>query len=333
MALVSKIPKKIFVMQFTKFPLEFSSVDKPLVYGVKVDKPSMLDFRIIDRHSQKILGVRRFLSVTETDCDIAPYLEGVIGFSPRTGVTDLSTGEDRMVLVGVEVTVVEGGPGDGGKVLRAPDRWYMHADREFEPGRLISTMPRVRMIDREAGEELTLWMEQGQKVMMAFEYRNRRMTKNFTAPRQGVWVLKIAPWNYPGVELVSIDTGRGEKMECTVADTPQGSVTLAWRSSMGSVEHYTFPQQVGACFEVEGKEEPRVRSRMKRTLRSACERREVLEALAEVAASPEVWVCEQRDLYRRVEVVSHGVTWPEGDGLKCLEIDVVLDQNDRKSWN
>ncbi|MFR3334225.1 MAG: hypothetical protein ACLTSJ_09890 [Alistipes communis] len=104
---------------------------------------------------------------------------------------------------------------------------------------------------------------------------------------------------------------------------------LAWRSSAGSIEHYTFPIEKSVTTETvkdraygtDGHLTAAARTERRTTLVSAYETRAVLEALSEITASPEVWLAEGGG-YTPVDVTTPAAVVHRHAAVNCLEIEI-----------
>ena len=117
-----------------------------------------------------------------------------------------------------------------------------------------------------------------------------------------------------------VDAGSAGAVAYTVVAPPAEGVRVAWRTRSGSIEHYTFPVVKSVVAEVEktravggeGYVARVVDTRQQTLLRSAYETRAVLEALAGVISSPQVWEVVQGQyvpvdvLTPKAEIYRHG---------------------------
>ena len=115
---------------------------------------------------------------------------------------------------------------------------------------------------------------------------------------------------------------------------------LAWRSSAGGIEHYTFPVEKSESVETirqraygaEGHLVARTRAERRTVLVSAYEPRATLEGLSEVLSSPDVWLAED-DGYTAVDVVTEKSVLHRHGAVTCLEIEIRPKRKTGMPWN
>ena len=115
---------------------------------------------------------------------------------------------------------------------------------------------------------------------------------------------------------------------------------LAWRTAAGSVEHYTFPAVRSTTVEgdkrrirsPEGLAATAGRAERRLCLESAFERPEVLEALAELTASVQVWRVDEQG-YTPVDAVTRQAVIDRRDALGTLSVEIRSTRNDAVPWS
>ena len=93
-------------------------------------------------------------------------------------------------------------------------------------------MPLVRLIPEDACDELTLLTDGPCIVTVTAEAGDTATAESYRVSEAGLHLFRLDMRDFPGAERVTVDS---------VTPAVQGQVRLAWRSSAGSVEHYTFP--------------------------------------------------------------------------------------------
>lgn len=112
------------------------------------------------------------------------------------------------------------------------------------------------------------------------------------------------------------------------------------RPPAGSVEHYTFPAVRSTTVEgdkrrirsPEGLAATAGRAERRLCLESAFERPEVLEALAELTASVQVWRVDEQG-YTPVDAVTRQAVIDRRDALGTLSVEIRSTRNDAVPWS
>lgn len=210
----------------------------------------------------------------------------------------------------------------------APARTFLPTAKPATAPTLLTTLPAVRLLPDGSSEELTLLTAGAQNVTVIARSGDTTTAASYSVPEAGLHLFRIDARDFPGAETLTVDAGACGTIDYTLVAPPCGGVRLAWRSSAGSVEHYTFPTETEAIVEtakgrVYGPEGyvPTGESERRRTLRSAFEVRPVLEALAELTCSPAVWLVTAAG-YEPVDVVSEDAVVHRHGTMCCMEITI-----------
>lgn len=210
----------------------------------------------------------------------------------------------------------------------APARTFLPTAKPATAPTLLTTLPGVRLLPDGACEELTLLTAGAQNVTVIARSGDTTNAASYSVPEAGLHLFRIDARDFPGAETLTVDAGACGTIDYTLVAPPCGGVRLAWRSSAGSVEHYTFPTETEAIVEtakgrVYGPEGyvPTGESERRRTLHSAFEVRPVLEALAELTCSPAVWLVTAAG-YEPVDVVSEDAVVHRHGTMCCMEITI-----------
>ena len=306
-------------MLFTRIPQQYAPLGGELRYAVSQETAGNIDIRIVDAAAgsaagigaavspggadragtrgpvgdgSALLGAKRFAAVAEAAFDAAPYLRRRLHFTPATGRTGFYPAEGRTVTAVVEVA---GTDGEAAAAI-APARTFLPGDAPGTPG-LRTSMPLVRLIPEDACDELTLLTDGPCIVTVTAEAGDTATAESYRASEAGLHLFRLDMRDFPGAERVTVDAGTCGTVVYSVTPAVQGQVRLAWRSSAGSVEHYTFPvvREVRLRTEKNRAENRRGyaariggQERLTR-IESAYEAPGVLAALAEITSSPAVW--------------------------------------------
>lgn len=321
-------------MQFTRTPREFAPLGGELRYAVGHDDPTTITIRIADAANGTLLGVKRFVAVDQAAFDAAPCIRPALRFTPATGPTGIHPADGRTATIAVEAFAA----GDEEPAASAEVRTYLPAAEVVEAPALLTAMPRVRLIAEGESDELTLLTAEAQQVTVIVRSGESTVAQSFPLAGAGLHLFRLDTNDFPGAESLVVDAGECGTVRYDLALRPAGAVRLAWRSRAGSIEHYTFPIEVSATVEAAKRRaygpEGHVAiasTEQRRVLRSAYERREVLEALAEAVASPEVWLVGEG--YEAVDVVSDRAVVHRHGSLSCIEIEIRPKSKTPQPWN
>ena len=161
------------------------------------------------------------------------------------------------------------------------------------------------------------------------------------APRGGgLHLFRLDMRDFPGAERVTVDAGTCGTVVYSVTPAVQGQVRLAWRSSAGSVEHYTFPIVRTTTVRTERREAEGPQGRVvaaaetdrEIVLVSAYETRSMLEPLAELTATAAAWIVTEKR-YIPVDIATEEAFVQRRGTLSCLEIAIRPKRKKHAAWN
>lgn len=321
-------------MQFTQIPRQYAPLGGELRYAVSQETARDIDIRIVRAGDGTLLGAKRFVSVDQASFDAAPYLRRGVRFRPTTGGTGLRSVSDRSVRVRVEARAA----GGASVAAEAPERTFLPGTRAAEAPALLTTMPLGRLIPEGACDELTLVTAAAQPVTVTAQAGDTATAERFPAVETGLCAFRLDTRDFPGAETITVDAGACGAVVYTVIPLHEEAQRLAWRSSAGSIEHYTFPVVRTTTLRAEKQRAEGPEGRIaavtsadrETLLASAYESRAVLEALAELTAAAEVWLVEG-DRYTPVDVVTGEAVVRRHGSLCCLEI--AVRSKTRTPWN
>lgn len=349
-------------MQFTRIPQQYSPLGGELRYAVSQEAAGNIDIRIVDAAAgaadgigaavssggansagkggpagdgSALLGAKRFAAVVEAAFDAAPYLRRRLHFTPATGRTGFYPAEGRTVTVVVEAVKTDGETAPA----VAPARTFLPGEAPGTPG-LRTSMPLARLIPQGACDELTLLTGGACTVTVTAEAGDTAMAESYRVSEAGLHLFRFDTRDFPGAERVTVDAGECGAVNYSVIPAVRDGVRLAWRSSAGSVEHYSFPvvrevtkstQKRRACGP-EGHVVVPQRSERRTALASAYETPEMLEALAELTETPEVWIAGE-EIYTPADVLTDEATVLRRGTMSCLEIEIRDKRTAPARWN
>ena len=320
-------------MQFSRIPEAGAPLGGPLVYAFAGER-SHYDLRIVDAARKACCGAKRFADVDCASFDAAPILRRACTFAPATGPTGVYSADARWATAVVELV-----DRTSGQTLAAPERRFLPAAEAAAAPALLTALPANRLIAAGESDELTLLTDAPLELTLRIEYGPHVATETHRLPAAGLHLFRLCTADFPQADRITVDAGPCGTVVYSVTAPVQGAVRLAWRSRAGSVEHYTFPTEVAAGVEALRREAygpdgyvggASVESYRK--LRSAAEGREVLEALAELLATPEVWLVEG-DRYTPVNAAAERAVVHSHGALRWMEITVRPKTKPAEPWN
>lgn len=282
-----------------------------------------------------LLGAKRFAAVAEAAFDAAPYLRRRLHFTPATGRTGFYPAEGRTVTAVVEAA---GTDGEAAAAV-APARTFLPGDAPGTPG-LRTSMPLVRLHPEDACDELTLLTDGPCIVTVTAEAGDTATAESYRASEAGLHLFRLDMRDFPGAERVTVDAGTCGTVVYSVTPAVQGQVRLAWRSSAGSVEHYTFPIVRTTTVRTERREAEGPQGRVvaaaetdrEIVLVSAYETRSMLEPLAELTATAAAWIVTEKR-YIPVDIATEEAVVQRRGTLSCLEIAIRPKRKKHAAWN
>lgn len=280
-------------MAFTALPRMYDSVAGELIYTLTgLDAAGHSDVHILDARSGDTLSLKRFYRTAEATVNAAPAARTAIRFTPPAGLTGIRSVPERSAKIVVEAA------GE-----RSPVRLFTAGGSLPDLPSVPTTLPARRTLAQGEYEELTLLVPDNGQVELT-----RRMMDGTSRSE----VFRIPSGNEPVAFVIESDryAPDSERLDLVVSSAgeavcsftydlvirPAGARRVAWRSSAGSIEHFTFPVEMQLCQNV-GQDNAPVRpgtvfgprSRILTLLSGYLPRREVA-ALAEIVRSPEVWI-------------------------------------------
>lgn len=233
----------------------------------------------------------------------------------------------------------ETAPANGEKAV-SPERTFLPRRNIVAAPALLTAMPSVRTISPGESDELTLLCDEACTITVTAQAGDSATAESYRTKSGGVLVFRLDTRDFPDAETLTVDAGKCGSVSYTVVPVVSGGRRLAWRSSAGSIEHYTFPIEKSVTAETvkdraygtDGHLTAAARTERRTTLVSAYETRAVLEALSEITASPEVWLAEDGG-YTPVDVTTPAAVVHRHAAVSCLEIEIRSKRKTRMPWN
>lgn len=323
-------------MQFTQIPQQYAPLGQEVRYAVEHDAEADIDIRVLDSTDGSVLAAKRFAAVSEAAFDIAPALRRRLRFAPVSEGTGFADPAGRSVTAEVKAFETD----NATAAVTASFRTFLPGAAAPGGAALRTTMPLERLIPEGSGDELTLFAENPCAVTVTATSADSVTAQHYQSAARGLQPFRLDTRDFPEAETITVDAGECGTVVYTLVPAREEAVRLAWRSSAGSVEHYSFPivRETALGVDKTRAEGPdgvvvaAMESVREVRLASAFERAEVLEALAELIEAPQVWLVGEEG-YVPVDVATDAVTIRQHGSMRCLEVTVRSTRKSSASWS
>lgn len=282
-------------MAFTALPRMFDSTAGELIYTIEgLDTAHYTSVRIMDTRRGRTLAIKRFYRTATATVNVAPAARTAIRFTPLSGPTGIYPTAERSAQIAVDAA------GE-----RSPVRLFTAGSGLPGPPSVLTTLPARRTLARGEYDELTLLVPDNCLVELTRRFSDgRSVAESFqllsVTCSEPVAFLVRSDQYVSDTECLEVAIRSGGEVFRTFTynfvTRPVGSRRIAWRSSHGSIEHFTFPaekelvQAVGQD-NVPVRQEAVFGQRTRiLTLLSGYQPRTEIAALAEIVRSPDVWI-------------------------------------------
>ncbi len=319
----------------------FSSAYSDAKIAISNSEDGDVVVKIFDREEEKIIGIKRFVGLAELNFDISPYLLSLLNFAPTTGASGIYTPKNRslnMIVAAERDTQweynssgdVENGQSTGTEANGSVDirldplaiylRDMLFSKSAMQPQQLATTMPLNRIIERGERDELTVIVDQSTAVAItATNSDGTQEVLNLSIEQEGLSVILINTNDFAAAEKIVVYIEQVGELTYSVIPKRKGSQRIAWRSSKGSIEHYTFLTTKEVSLKVDANT-PQGEEHI--TLLSAFELTEPLRAISEILTSDDVWIVEQSGDYTPVEVLSREAALQQHGVVCAMELEI-----------
>ena len=296
-------------MTFTSLPEMFSSVFGPLAYTFSNAAETELFLEILSTRDGSRIGSKRFYNTPTGTLNIAPMVRKNIRFVPSSGMTGFCNSESRSASVQLAVGTTY-----------SEVRTFVAAHDSVKPSRILTTMPSHRIIAYGESDEITCCIPGQHTVTVTSDITAEALTYNAIGGEE-LTLFRLNTRSFlPSVGTITVRIATAgqtvAEIGYTVVPKCDEGCRIAWRSRAGSIEHYTFPVVKSVVQKIRkeqvltddaGYEDISIRDERTTTLASAFEPAAVIEALAEIAASPQVWKIDG-DKYEEVDILTREQT-------------------------
>lgn len=325
-------------MLFTKTPGDCVPLYGAIVFAFgDQEAPRDLKVELYDARSDQLLFTKRFNQTNCGEINVAPLLRRLVRWEPTTRETGFVGAGGRELRIRV---VVEDAEATCTVVPTLPD--------VEQPEVLFSTLPTSRVLVRGESEELLLAGSVGRAELLLYTpwekthtlYRAplggdmRLFWLNSSEWPEGVCRAELRIFSLVGQELATI--------HYTLIEPTAESLRVAWVSSLGSIEHYTFPvveevtlldQQEAQTLADGSTRRLSARWGWRQRLTSAYEQQQVISALAEIATSQQLWWVDDEGLYHPVSVLPEPLTVERHGIISTLQFTLCSTVKQLSLWS
>lgn len=312
---------------FINYPSSYNSLQSEVSYSYKTSSVGDITIYITDVNTEELYGVKKFYSTDTATVNVSPIVRPHLYPEPTMRITGFVTDTNHGTAT-IKLT------DDNGNVTMS--RTYTISNQmESELG-LVSTFGASdRALSLGEFDLLRCRVTAGVATVATvrqYVYGESipQMEVNYSLPTNStdgfvnfnVAAIAFSAVDEEQLEAIEVVISQGDTTLATVGYSiitpPVDSTRVAWISSRGSIEFYTFPVVRGRSYRRNSGESRRTVL----TLGSAYESFEVREALAEIIDSQAVWVVSD-DEFIEVESVSSTVSLSTIEELATVELELT----------
>lgn len=319
-------------MHFTSLPEAYAPLGAALRYTLANPSGSNVHLAI-RRDDGTLLGTKRFVSTTQCSFDIAPMLHDQIEMRPLALDSGFYSGAHRCLTIEVEAS-------NDDEIILSERRTFLASSKAVEVPALLTTLPTKRVITPDGYDELTLVCEVPIEAVVTSTVGHHTAIESFVSSTHGVQLFCLRASDFPRAERIEVQIPSIGTIEYTVTPSIEGMQHLAWRSSAGSIEHYTFPTIETVNLEAtksyhcssSGRKARCSAIEERMQLHSNFETPAMMRALAELLTSEQVWrLCDES--YEAIDVVTLAAELHRHGSLRRLSIEIRSTLNNQSLWN
>lgn len=311
-------------MKIRKISPNFTPLHQGLFFGIEseTEEPTDIAVEIIDAASDEVIATQQLRGIISAEINIAPYLKRFAEYRPSHGSTRFEDAPTRTCAIRV-------GDERSESLIISTNKSYHSAPT------VVTTMPQRRHIEFGETDELLLFAEAGDRLVTTIETDiGDNLTMDYTTDT-GVVILTISADDFDtdshGFDVEILRNGdHFASLHYTVRAHSKRGCRLAWISEEGSIEHYTFP--VVTKRELKSDKLHIGAGDDRRVVRSSCESRlslisryephAMIEAIAQVIASPRVWI-EQSESSSEAIILTSSTDYDIFGEPSCIALEIV----------
>ncbi len=300
---------------FINTPENFSSMWSELTFEYSTTEDSDIELTVIDTTTSETLGVKKFYSSSTAKINIAPMLlDSMMPTPVRKSSSILTTSDSGFPSIRV---VAQDGSSSGDKI-------FTYAKEVVATPALLTSQPLERILyPTECDSVAIVAPEGGSLKYQLWAYPRDEsavilLQTGLASVNGGARVFYINADQYAeDYKMVSVELIWGTTtvgiVHYTLEREPTAGYRVAWISSKGSIEHYTFPVVVDKSVDSD--------AAVSYSLRSAYSTSERHEALSEIISSPKVWRATESG-YTQIECTTDELYVRQDGALSIANIKV-----------
>lgn len=299
-------------MKINKLSDNFTPLHEGIFFGIDTEEESATDLvvEILERSTGEVVATQMLRGVVSAKVNIAPYVNRFAEYRPTsrhqttfceapTTAYKIRIGdtESEEVIVSINRT----------KIGTAPA--------------LVTSLPQTRRIARGESEEVVILSNKGDLICAEIEADNGEILyfEQIATSEASIFAISLDELDkeVKAFDVTLYCEGKTiDTLRYTVALPAQNATRLAWISESGAIERYTFPQlskttistKKQSIMTSEGICTAHCRTKQTISLSSRFEASATIEALAQIASSPKVWM-EHNGHYDLVEVTTSDISY------------------------
>ena len=318
-------------MKIEKISENFTPLHEGILFGIdtECEEPTDIEVKIIEMATGEVVATKLLRNTVATTINIAPYVEILTEYAPsthrQTTFTEAPTASYKICVGDIESEEVVVSV-NRCKIGSAPT--------------IVASLPTTRHIARGENDEVLIRAECGKSIRAEIAANTGESLHLEFQTASGMAILTLSTDDFE-TAISSLDIALycdGEmfgSLHYAVKPYLKTATRLAWLSDSGAIERYSFPSSYKAkryakkrvISTIDGVEASQSHAKQFISLCSRIEPRATVEAVAQLASSPKVWV-EQDDRWQLVEVVTPEIEYNLFGEPSFLHLDVCLWQKE-----
>lgn len=318
-------------MIIRKLSHDFTPLSEGIFFGIESEgeMPTDIVVEIINVATGDVIATQLLRNTISAKVNIAPYLTHFCGYAPtkcgQTTFTKAPTASYKIRVDGIESE----------EVVISVNRTHI----DTTPA-IVTSLPLTRRIAYDEIDEVLVVADGGEKIFVEMENDNGETVHLEYLPTTKASLLVISPASFdtPTKSFNVALYCEGEKLGAIhymVTPSLKGATRLAWLSESGAIERYTFPKSHKTTISTEKRRilttagvcATSCRTKQTISLVSRIEPCAMVEALAQIASAPKVWL-EQDEECCLVDVVTSQIEYNIFGEASYLHLEVLISQKE-----